>query len=36
MKSPFYCVIQQLDIDAQSIENDEDGFNRDVSLDFYE
>jgi len=29
-------LIQQLDIDADSIENDEDGFNSDVSLDFHQ
>jgi len=29
-------LIQQLDIDAESIENDEDGFNSDVSLDFHQ
>jgi len=28
-------LIQQLDIDAESIENDEDCFNSDVSLDFH-
>jgi len=28
-------LIQQLDIDAESIENDEDGFNSDVVLDFH-
>jgi len=29
-------LIQLLDIDAESIENDEDGFNSDVSLDFHQ
>ena len=29
-------LIQQLDIDAETIENDVDGFNRDVSLDFHQ
>ena len=28
-------LIQQLDIDEESIEYDEDGFNSDVSLDFH-
>jgi len=29
-------LIQQLDIDAESIENDEDGFNSEVSLHFHQ
>ena len=29
-------LIQQLDIDVESFENDEDGFNSDVSLDFHQ
>ena len=29
-------LVQQLDIDAESIENDEDCFNSDVSLDFHQ
>ena len=29
-------LIQQLDIDVESIENDEDDFNSDVSLDFHQ
>jgi len=28
-------LIQQFDIDEESIENDEDSFNSDVSLDFH-
>ena len=27
---------RELDIDAESIENDEDGFNSDMSLDFHQ
>jgi len=29
-------LIQQLDIDAESIENDEDDFNSDMSFDFHQ
>jgi len=29
-------LTQQLDIDAECVENDEDGFNSDVSLDFHQ
>jgi len=29
-------LIQQLDIDAESIENDDYGFNSDVSLDLHQ
>ena len=29
-------LIQQLDVDAKDVENDEDGYNSDVSLDFHQ
>ena len=29
-------LIQQLDVDAEGVENDEDGYNSDVSLDFHQ
>ena len=29
-------LIQQLDVDAEGVENDEDGYNNDVSLDFHQ
>ena len=28
-------LIQQLDVDAEGVENDKDGYNSDVSLDFH-
>ena len=29
-------VIQQLDVDAEEVENDDDGYNSDESLNFYQ
>ena len=29
-------LIQQLDVDAEGVENDEDGYNSDVSFDFHQ
>ena len=29
-------IIQQLDVDAEGVENDEDGYKSDVSLDFHQ
>ena len=29
-------LIQQLDVDAECVDNDQDGYNSDVSLDFYQ
>ena len=29
-------IIQQLDVDAEGVENDEDGYKNDVSLDFHQ
>ena len=29
-------LIQQLDLDEEDVENDEDGYNSDVSLDFHQ
>ena len=29
-------LIQQLDVDAEGVENDEDGYNSDVLLDFHQ